>query len=70
MQLEKTMRNTRIWKWSKTRKKQIDNNEKIGVIFMNLSKAFDAINHNSPLAKLEKLDVYSKFIYVTYFREA
>lgn len=37
---------------------------------MNLSKAFDAINHNSPLAKLEKLDVYSKFIYVTYFREA
>ena len=37
---------------------------------MDLSKAFDAINHNLPLAKLKMLDVYNKFIYVTDFREA
>ena len=35
------------------RKKQLDNGEKIGVIFMDLSKAFDAINHSVLLAKLE-----------------
>ena len=34
-------------------KKQLDNGEKVGVIFMDLSKAFDMINHSLPLAKLE-----------------
>ena len=32
--------------------KQLDNGEKIGVIFMNLSKAFDTINHSLLLEKL------------------
>ena len=27
-------------------KKQIDNSEKIGIIFMEFPKAFDPINHN------------------------
>ena len=34
-------------------KKQLDNGEKVGVIFMDLSKAFDTINHNLLLAKLK-----------------
>ena len=33
--------------------KQLDNGEKVGVIFMDLSKAFDTINHNLLLAKLK-----------------
>ena len=34
-------------------KKQLDNSEKVGVIFMDLSKAFDTINHSLLLAKLK-----------------
>ena len=34
-------------------KKQLDNGEKVGVIFMNLSKAFDTINYSLLLAKLK-----------------
>ena len=48
-----TMRSTRFWKWSKTGKKQLDNGEKVAVIFMDISKAFDTINHSSLLAKLK-----------------
>ena len=34
-------------------KKQLDNGEKVGVIFMDLSKAFDTINHSLLLVKLK-----------------
>ena len=34
-------------------KKQLDNGEKLGVIFMGLSKVFDSINHSLLLAKLK-----------------
>ena len=34
-------------------KKQLDNAEKVGVIFMDLPKAFDTINHSLLLAKLK-----------------
>ena len=34
-------------------KKQLDNGEKVRVIFMDLSKAFDTINHSLLLAKLK-----------------
>ena len=34
-------------------KKQLDNGEKIGVIIMDLSKAFDTSNHSLLLAKLK-----------------
>ena len=37
-----------IEKW----KKQLDNGEKVGLIFMDLLKAFDTINHSLLLAKL------------------
>ena len=35
------------------KKKQLDNDEKVEVIFVNLSKAFDTINHSLLLAKLK-----------------
>ena len=34
-------------------KKRLDNGEKVGVIFMDLSKSFDTINHSLLLAKLK-----------------
>ena len=34
-------------------KKQLDNGQKVGVIFMDLSKAFDIINHSLLLANLK-----------------
>ena len=34
-------------------KKQLDNGEKVGVIFMDLSKVFDTINHSLLLSKLK-----------------
>ena len=34
-------------------KKQLDNGEKVGAIFMDLSKAFDTINHSLLLSKLK-----------------
>ena len=34
-------------------KKQLDNGEKVGVIFMDLSKALDTINDRLLLAKLK-----------------
>ena len=35
------------------KKNQLDNGEKVGVIFMDLSKAFGTINHSLLLAKLK-----------------
>ena len=37
----------------KKKTKQLDNDEKVEVIFVNLSKAFDTINHSLLLAKLK-----------------
>ena len=57
-------------------KKQLDNGEKVGVIFMDLSKAFDKINHSLPLAKLKAFGfsnqalIYYKVIFATDFRKA
>ena len=34
-------------------KKQLDNGERVGVIFMDLSKAFETINSSPVLAKLK-----------------
>ena len=57
-------------------KKQLDNGEKVGAIFMDLSKAFDTINHSFLLANekrmvfLTKPYVYYKVTFATDFREA
>ena len=42
-----------LLKMIKNWKKQLGNGEEVGVIFMGLSKAFDAINHGLLLAKLK-----------------
>ena len=46
------MCNTRSWKGLKNGTKQLNTSEKIGLIFMDLSKAIDTINLSS-LAKLK-----------------
>jgi hypothetical protein len=38
---------------SKTGKKALDDNKFIAAILMDLPKAFDCLQHNSPLSKLE-----------------
>ena len=35
-----------LFKMIQNWKKQLDSGEKVGVVFMNLSKAFDTINHS------------------------
>ena len=42
-----------LLKMIKNWKKQLENDEKVGIIFMDLSKAFDTINHSLLLAKLK-----------------
>ena len=57
-------------------KKQLDNGEKVGVLFMDLSKAFDTINRSLLLIKPKRMVfqikryVYYKFTFATDFREA
>ena len=50
-------------------KKQLENGEKVGVIFIDLSKTFDLINNNLLLAKLKAYG-FSKVTFATDFREA
>ena len=59
-----------IENWSK----QLDNGEKVGVIFIDLLKSFDTTNCSLLMAKLKTYgfpdQVYYKVAYVTDFREA
>ena len=41
------------------RKRGIDNAYYVSALFMNLSKAFDTINHDLMLAKLKALRIYN-----------
>ena len=61
-------------------KKHLENEEKVGVIFMDLSKAFDMINHSLLLIKLNSCEFSDqalnllqsclyKVIYATNFRK-
>ena len=54
--------------------KQLDNGEKVEVIFMNFSKAFGTTNHSLLMAKLKANDssdqVYFKVTFPTDFRKA
>ena len=63
-----------LLKMTENWKKQLDNGEEIGVIFMDLSKAFDTINHSLLLAKLKAYgfsnQAYYKVTFATDFREA
>ena len=47
------MCSTCFWKWLKTGNKRLDNGKKVEVIFMDISKDFNTINHSLLLAKLK-----------------
>ena len=49
----------KIIEYWKKNKKQLDSGKKVGAIFMDLSKAFDKINHSLVLEKL-RANGYSK----------
>ena len=55
------MRNTGFSKWSKTQKTKLGNGEKAGVIFMDLSKAFNTLNGSLLLEKLKVYVFLTKF---------
>ena len=46
---------------------QIDNGEKVGVIFMDLSKCFETINHSLLLAKLKAYDFSDEAKFISRF---
>ena len=56
--------------------KQLENDEKVGIFFVDPSKAFDTINHSLLLAKLKAHDFpnqalnYYKICFAADFREA